>query len=526
MNFEYNDLKLGSVVLAKKANWINASKGVITKINDNIIKLLLINDFEDINYEADSVIINISEIQQILDSLSKEITEKLLRANIKSEVNNYYYLAHHTNPEFCEGDRVSYAGRVFGAEEMLNLTDATLDFWLTAGRFSEEFERKFAKKLGVRHSLLVNSGSSANLLAFSALTSPSLGERQIKPSDEVISVAAGFPTTIAPVVQYGAVPVFLDVVCDTYNINVSYLEEAISPKTKLIMLAHTLGNPFNLDVIMDFAKKHDLWVIEDNCDALGAKVLIDGEWKNTGTVGDFGTSSFYPPHHLTMGEGGAVYTNKSKLDKLAASFRDWGRDCWCSAGKDDTCGKRFKWQLGDLPEGYDHKYIYSHFGYNLKATDMQAAIGCVQLDRLENFIEQRIANFNFLFDSLKEFTDIFILPKATINTKPSWFGFPLTIRPDNTDIRNHLVNYLESANIQTRMLFGGNILRHPCFSQMKKNGSGYKVIGELKNTDKIMRDTFWLGVYPKLTFKVLQYVVDTIIKGIKTIPNSSFKEAI
>ena len=425
-------------------------------------------------------------------------------------IKQYYNENFAQKKEYQDGDRIAYGGRKFDEEEMVNLVDSALDFWLTTGRFSQQFEKEFAEFMGIKHCLLTNSGSSANLLAFSALTSPLLKERAIHRGDEVITVAAGFPTTIAPIIQFGAIPVFLDVTIPQYNIDCTLLEQALSSKTKAIMIAHTLGNPFNLQVIRDFCIKHNLWLIEDNCDALGSKYFIDGEWKYTGTIGDIGTSSFYPPHHITMGEGGAVYTNNAMLNRIVASFRDWGRDCYCPSGKDNTCLNRFTRQFGELPMGYDHKYVYSHFGYNLKVTDMQAAIGCAQLKKLPAFVEARRKNWQFLREQLSDLSDIFDLPEAADNSKPSWFGFLLTLKADAPFKRMELVKYIESKNIQTRLLFSGNILKHPCFDEMRASGEGFRVVGNLSNTDHIMNNTFWIGVYPGMTQPMLEMMVKTI----------------
>jgi CDP-6-deoxy-D-xylo-4-hexulose-3-dehydrase len=434
---------------------------------------------------------------------------ELLKKEIIEKTKEYYRLAHvKDGNDFVAGkSRISYAGRVFDEHELVNLVDAALEFWLTEGRFTHDFEKKLAEKLGLNFSLLVNSGSSANLLAFMTLTSPELGERQIRRGDEVITVAAGFPTTVTPIVNYGAVPVFVDVKLDgTYNLDCGLLEAAFSPRTKAVMLAHTLGNPFDIERIKNFCDQHGLWLIEDNCDALGSKYRN----KFTGTFGDIGTSSFYPPHHITMGEGGAVYMNNPVLYKIAHSMRDWGRDCFCSSGKDNTCGKRFTQQFGTLPFGYDHKYVYSHLGYNLKATDLQAAIGCAQLEKLDDFTAARRCNWQMLYDGLKDLEQYFILPKATLGSEPSWFGFLLTVKENAGFTRNKIVEHLEKNNIQTRMLFAGNLLRHPCFDQMREENQGFRVVGELKNTDKIMNDTFWVGVYPGMDEKKLGYIVRTI----------------
>lgn len=444
--------------------------------------------------------------------LSSGKTAELLKAIAFAHTTNFYTAVHEPVQKgtFEPGkSRVSYAGRVFDEQEMINLVDSSLDFWLTTGRYAEQFEDEFAKFIGVKKALLVNSGSSANLVAFSALTSPSLKERQIVKGDEVIGVAAGFPTTINPILQYGAVPVFVDIDLDTHNIDVSQLEEALSPKTKAVMLAHTLGNPFDLDTVKAFCDKHNLWLIEDNCDALGSKYLYKGEWRYTGSIGDIATSSFYPPHHMTMGEGGAVYTNNAKLKRIAESFRDWGRDCWCPSGKDDTCGKRFNWQLGELPRGYDHKYVYSHFGYNLKVTDMQAAVGMAQLNKLPGFIEARRKNWQKLRDGLAGLEEFLVLPTATKNSEPSWFGFILTVRDSSPVKRSDIVSHLEKNNIQTRMLFAGNYLRHPAFDQIR-GSEAYRVIGELPNTDNAMNNSFWLGVYPGMNETMIGYAISTL----------------
>ncbi len=407
-------------------------------------------------------------------------------------------------------DRISYAGRVFDEEELQRLVDSSLDFWLTAGPYADSFEKQFAEQLGVRRCALVNSGSSANLLAFAALTSPKLAERRIVPGDEVITVAAGFPTTVAPIIQYGAVPVFVDVTLPTYNVDCSQLEAALSPRSKAVMLAHTLGNPFDLAAVKAFCDRRQLWLIEDNCDALGARYFWQGQWRYTGTVGDLGTSSFYPPHHLTMGEGGAVYTQDLALGRLLKSFRDWGRDCWCPSGQDNTCNNRFQQQFGALPLGYDHKYVYSHFGYNLKVTEMQAAIGCAQLAKLPAFVAARQRNWQRLRDGCAELADRFILPEATVNADPSWFGFLLTVRDGMPFSRDQLVAHLEAQRIQTRSLFAGNLIKHPCFDEMRAAGRGYRVIGELANTERILHNAFWIGVYPGMSEEKLDYMLQTI----------------
>ncbi len=435
-----------------------------------------------------------------------------LKNEILQKTKEYYELVHKPQQErvFVEGkSRVNYAGRVFDEKEMINLVDSSLDFWLTYGSYSKIFEKKLADYLGVRWTFLVNSGSSANLLAFYTLTSPLLGDRQVKRGDEVITVAAGFPTTVAPIVQYGAVPVFVDMELTHFNIDVTQLEAALSPKTKAIMIAHTLGNPFNLRAVKDFCDKHNLWLIEDNCDALGSTY----EGKPTGTWGDIGTSSFYPPHHMTMGEGGATYTDNPLLKKIMLSMRDWGRDCWCESGVDNTCGCRFSQSFGTLPKGYDHKYVYSHFGFNLKVSDMQAAIGVAQLEKFPSFVEKRKENFVKLYEGL-EGVDGLILNAATPNSDPSWFGFMITLRDDVKFSRNDIVEYLENANIQTRNLFAGNMLRHPMFDSMVRD-SDYRVVGDLPNTDKIMNDSFWIGLYPGMGDEAIAYMVAKIREFIK-----------
>lgn len=434
-------------------------------------------------------------------------TEKQAREEILEMVKEYCK-TFHGKKEYKKGDRIPYASRVYDEDEMVNLVDSSLEFWLTSGRYTKQFEEEFAEYLGIKHCALVNSGSSANLIAFLALTSPLLGDRRIKKCDEVITVAAGFPTTIAPIIQYGAVPVFVDVTIPQYNIDVTKLEEAVSSKTRAVMLAHTLGNPFDLKAVKDFCDRHGLWLVEDNCDALGSTYTIDGVAKKTGTIGDIGTSSFYPPHHMTMGEGGAVYTDNPLLNKIVRSLRDWGRDCSCQSGQDNLCGHRFDKQYGELPLGYDHKYVYSHFGYNLKATDMQAAIGCAQLKKFPSFVERRKHNFNYLKDGLMKLSDRLILPEACPDSDPSWFGFMITCR-DNTD-KNKIVQYLEKNGIQTRMLFAGNVIKQPCFDEMRKAGGGYRTAGELTQTDRIMEKTFWLGVYPGMTDEMLDAMIEAL----------------
>lgn len=433
-----------------------------------------------------------------------------LKQQILALTREYYAEAHSEKKPFEGGKTfVNYGGRYYNDEELVNLVDSSLDFWLTAGPWAHKFETRFAKWLGVKYCSLTNSGSSANLLAFSALTSPLLGERRIKRGDEVITVACGFPTTVTPCIQYGAVPVFVDVTVPEYNIDVAQLEEAYSPKTKAVMIAHSLGNPFNIEAVKAFCDKYNLWLVEDNCDALGSLYIINGEERKTGTIGDIGTSSFYPPHHMTMGEGGAVYTNNPLLHKIVNSFRDWGRDCWCVGGVDNTCGCRFTKQFGELPLGYDHKYVYSHFGYNLKVTDMQAAIGCAQLEKLDTIVESRRKNFAYLKQGL-EGTKGLILPEAQKHSNPSWFGFLISVEEDAGFTRNELAQHLESKKIQTRNLFAGNLLKHPAFDDMRKSGEGYRVVGDLKGTDFIMNNTLWIGVYPGMTREMLDHMIITI----------------
>lgn len=433
--------------------------------------------------------------------------EQQARAAILESVADYYKKFKQPKP-YAEGDRISYAGRVFDEKEMCSLVDAALDFWLTTGRFSDAFERDFAAWLDVKYASLVNSGSSANLLAFMALTSPELGERRIERGDEVITVAAGFPTTVTPILQYGAVPVFVDVTLPQYNIDASQLESAYSARTKAVMLAHTLGNPFDLQAVKAFCDKYNLWLIEDNCDALGSRYTLNGETRYTGTIGDIGTSSFYPPHHMTMGEGGCVYTNDPLLHRLVNSYRDWGRDCVCPSGHDNLCGRRFDGQYGELPQGYDHKYVYSHFGYNLKVTDMQAAIGCEQLKKFPGFIERRKHNWQRLHNALLPVQDKLILPEPAANSDPSWFGFLMTVREGLS--REKIVRYIEQQGVQTRMLFSGNLIKHPCFDEMRKTGQGYRVVGDLPVTDRIMRDSFWVGVYPGMNDAMIDTMATVI----------------
>lgn len=439
-------------------------------------------------------------------------SEQQARQEIMAAVQEYCSL-YHMPEDYREGDRIPYAKRVYDGEEMRLLIDSALDFWLTSGRYTKRFEQEFADYLGVRYVSLVNSGSSANLLAFMALTSPFLGERAVRRGDEIITVAAGFPTTVAPIVQYGAVPVFVDVTIPQYNIDVSQLDAALSGRTKAVMLAHTLGNPFDLAAVKAFCDRHRLWLIEDNCDALGSVYLLEGKEKLTGTVGDIGTSSFYPPHHMTMGEGGAVYTDNPLLHKIIQSMRDWGRDCSCPSGTDNMCGHRFDKSYGTLPFGYDHKYVYSHFGYNLKATDLQAAIGCAQISKLPAFTKRRIHNFNLLKSALLPVSDKLLLPEACENSQPSWFGFLITCR-DGID-KNGMVRYIEEQRIQTRMLFAGNITRQPCFDQLLRQGNGYRIPGGLKVTDMIMEKSFWVGVYPGMTDAATDRMAEVIREAAK-----------
>lgn len=444
----------------------------------------------------------------MFENMEEQQARQAILDSVKEYCDKY-----HKKEAYREGDRIPYASRVYDYEEMTNLVDSALEFWLTAGHYTEQFEREFAEYLHVKYCSLVNSGSSANLLAFMALTSPLLKERQIKRGDEVITVAAGFPTTVTPMIQYGAVPVFVDVTIPEYNIDVTLLEAALSDKTKAVMIAHTLGNPFDLGAVKAFCEKHNLWLVEDNCDALGSIYEINGEKKLTGTIGDIGTSSFYPPHHMTMGEGGAVYTDNPLLHKIVRSFRDWGRDCVCPSGRDNLCGHRFDRQYGELPLGYDHKYVYSHFGYNLKATDMQAAVGCAQLKKFPAFVERRIHNFNRLLEALQSVSDKLILPQATEHSIPSWFGFIVTCK-DGVD-RNKVVPYIEEKGVQTRMLFAGNLTKHPCFDEMRKAGTGYRVVGSLAVTDQIMENSFWVGVYPGMTDEMIDYMAKTMIEAVE-----------
>ena len=447
------------------------------------------------------------------ENMFEDMNEEQARAKILDMVKGYCTEFHNQSKPFEEGQRIPYASRVYDEQEMCNLVDSALEFWLTSGRYTDEFERKLGEYLGIKYCSLVNSGSSANLLAFMALTSSLLGERAIQRGDEVITVAAGFPTTVAPIIQYGAVPVFIDITIPQYNMDVTQLEAALSSKTKAVMAAHTLGNPFDLRAVRAFCDKHNLWLIEDNCDALGSTYTIDGKVKFTGTIGDIGTSSFYPPHHMTMGEGGAVYTDNALLNKCVHSFRDWGRDCVCPSGRDNLCGHRFDKQYGQLPLGYDHKYVYSHFGYNLKATDMQAAIGCAQLDKFPGFVERRKENYKLLFDKLRDLQDKLILPLPCENSDPSWFGFLVTCK-DGVN-RNDMVQKLEANGIQTRMMFAGNLIKHPCFDQMRESGEGYRVVGTLDNTDFVMENSFWIGVYPGMTDRKLDYMAKVMQEAVE-----------
>ncbi|RHV51778.1 lipopolysaccharide biosynthesis protein RfbH [Lachnospiraceae bacterium OM04-12BH] len=440
------------------------------------------------------------------------MNEAEAREYILNQVKDYCE-KYHAKKEFREGDRIPYASRVYDSNEMCKLVDSALEFWLTSGRYTEQFEIDFAKYLGIRYCSLVNSGSSANLLAFMTLTSPLLKERQIQRGDEIITVAAGFPTTVAPMIQYGAIPVFVDVTIPQYNIDVDMLEKALSEKTRAVMIAHTLGNPFDLKEVSRFCKEHNLWLIEDNCDALGSEYILDGEIRLTGTIGDIGTSSFYPPHHMTMGEGGAVYTDNPLLHRIIRSLRDWGRDCICPSGHDNFCGHRFDRQYGELPLGYDHKYVYSHFGYNLKATDMQAAIGCAQLEKFPEFVKKRRKNFERLLMGLQDVQDKLILPVAQSDSNPSWFGFMMTCK-EGTE-REKVVPYIEKHGVQTRMLFAGNLIKHPCFDELRNRKEEYRIVGTLENTDRIMKDTFWVGVYPGMTEEMIDYMIKVIKESLE-----------
>lgn len=433
-----------------------------------------------------------------------------LKNKIEELVREYYRECCIDNMKNDDAKKVQYSGRVYDEKEMVNLVDAALEFWLTSGHYVQEFEKGLSTYLGTRYCSLVNSGSSANLCAFMALTSPKLGKKRIQRGDEVIAVAAAFPTTVTPIIQYGAIPVFIDVTIPQYNIDINRLEEAKTDKTKAVFIAHTLGNPFDLQYVRDFCDKYDLWLIEDNCDALGTEYLYNGKWCKTGTIGDLSTYSFYPPHHITLGEGGAVCTNNIQLYQLVNSFRDWGRDCWCNSGVDDTCKHRFTQQFGELPYGYDHKYVYSHFGYNLKATDMQASIGCAQLEKLPEFVKARKENWTYLKEKLTVVSDKIILPEKNEKSNPSWFGFLMTVKENAGFTRDELVQFLEDKKIQTRNLFSGNFTKHPCFDEMREKKEGYRIVGDLINTDIIMNSSFWIGVYPGMNQEKLNYMIDSI----------------
>ncbi len=464
----------------------------------------------------------------------EHMTKEQAKEQILDSVRGYYHAFCSRKPVYSRGERIPYAGRVYDEQELVNLTDSVLEFWLTGGRFTQQFEKGLAEYLKVRYCVFVNSGSSANLLAFMALTSPLLGERAVRRGDEVITVAAGFPTTVSPMVQYGAVPVFVDISLPDCSLDTNRLEQAYSKKTKAVMAAHTLGNPFDLKAVKAFCDRHGLWLIEDNCDALGSIYDMDGQPKMTGTVGDIGTSSFYPPHHMTTGEGGAVYTDHPLLHQIVRSMRDWGRDCVCPPGQDGCCGHRFDGQYGQLPAGYDHKYVYSHFGYNLKATDLQAAVGCAQLQKLPLFTQKRRQNFDRLKQALLPAKEFLILPKAAEHSRPSWFGFLMICK--NKTPRREIVQYLESHGVQTRMLFAGNLVRHPCFEGLQAKGAGeqagsmqagseegmaygaaYRIAGELVNTDRVMRDAFWVGVYPGMTQLQIDAMAELILEALQNI---------
>lgn len=501
--------KVGNILIINKEHYIVCEAGneyILTYKTNKEMELFLEEKYEwNIN--------NLKAINiEIGGEIDKGKLETIKRNDIFLKYKEFYETFHKPTSSKSPKSFLNYSGKIYDHNEMVSLADASLDFWLTTGRYSEQFEENLAKFLGVKYALLTNSGSSANLLALSALTSPKLGDRRLKKGDEVITVAAGFPTTVAPIVQNGLIPVFVDVELGTYNICIEEIEQAISTRTKAIMIAHTMGNPFDLSPVLEIAQKYGLWIVEDNCDALGS--LYKG--KLTGTFGHIGTSSFYPPHHITMGEGGAVYTNDPLLKVIIESFRDWGRDCWCPSGCDNTCNKRFGWQLGDLPKGYDHKYTYSHIGYNLKVTDMQAAIGVEQLKKLPGFIEKRIKNFNLLKRNLQPMEEYLILPEATSTSEPSWFGFILTIRDGVSVDRNKVVRYLEEQHIQTRMLFAGNLIKQPAFKDVN-----YRVASDLKNTDKIMNDTFLVGVYPGLDNEAINYMSEKIIEAVKKQLNES-----
>lgn len=445
---------------------------------------------------------------------NESLNGETIRKQILSLVSEYYR-SEHIKPQYKQGDPIPYGGRIYDEKELQNLVSSSLDFWLTAGPWANKFESEFCKFLGVKYCSLVNSGSSANLLAFMALTSHKLGNKRILRGDEIITVAAGFPTTVTPIIQYGAIPVFVDVTLPTYNIDVTLLDAALSPKTKAVMIAHTLGNPFDIKAVKGFCDKHDLWLIEDNCDALGSQYWLNDEWQYTGTFGDIATSSFYPPHHMTMGEGGAIYTNNPELNIIVNSMRDWGRDCWCPSGHDNTCDCRFTQHFGELPLGYDHKYVYSHFGYNLKITDMQAAIGCAQLGKLPEFIAVRKRNWKYLKESLGDLDEYLILPESTYNSSPSWFGFMMTVRKESPFTREQIIKHLEDKKIQTRMLFAGNLTKHPCFDEMRYKKTGFRVIADLTVTNMIMNNSFWVGVYPGMDRHKLEIIAKTLLSFFK-----------
>ena len=449
--------------------------------------------------------------------MSRWISEEDARTEIRSLVATYYnqFKKKELSKPFQPGDRINYASRVYDEKEMCSLVDSALDFWLTSGRFTEEFEITFAEWIGVRFVSAVNSGSSANLLAFMALTAPELGERQIQKGDEVITVACGFPTTVAPILQYGAIPVFVDITIPQYNIDVSQLEMAYGARTKAVMIAHTLGNPFNLRQIKQFCNEKNLWLIEDNCDSLGSRYTIDNVTKFTGTWGDIGTSSFYPPHHITMGEGGCVYTDNPLLHRIIRSLRDWGRDCVCPPGRDDLCGHRFNGAFGELPKGYDHKYVYSHFGYNLKITDMQAAVGVEQLKKFPLFSKLRKRNWTLINKLLSRTQQYLILPEPAPDSEPCWFGYLISVKPNCGVYRDQIVNYLEKHNIQTRVLFSGNLVRHPCFDVIRNSGF-YRIAGKLDNTDFVMNNSFWIGVYPGMSEAMIRYMCNCICKFLES----------
>lgn len=442
----------------------------------------------------------------------EHMSEKQAKEQIFEMVREYYHAYQSGEKSFAPGDSVRYAGRVYDENELINGVDSVLEFWLTAGRYTAELENALKEYLGVKYAALTNSGSSANLLAFMALTSHLIEEeRRVFPGDEIITVAAAFPTTVTPIIQFGAVPVFVDIKIPYYNIDAECLEEALSEKTKAVFIAHTLGNPFDLKTVKDFCDRHNLWLIEDNCDALGAEYTLDGVTKKTGTIGDIGTSSFYPAHHMTMGEGGAVYTDNPVLYRAMLSYRDWGRDCHCLGGHDNMCGHRYDGQYGELPKGYDHKYVYSHFGYNLKVTDIQAAVACAQIKKLPGFVKRRQENFAYLKEALADAADKLYLPEVEKDASASWFGFPITVR-EGVD-RDKIVQALEGNNIQTRMLFSGNLIKHPCFDGMRASGKGYRVVGELRDTDRTLYETFWVGVYPGMSEGMLDYMAECIKKS-------------